>query len=214
MDRAQLKQRIVGAVVLAAVAVIVIPIVLNFGHEREWWGQRSAVPEPPQQGFVTRVLPLEQWSKQGESELAAGTAVLDKPPQPPATPPQRTAPAPAPSTGAAPPRNAAPVVVPAPSSSPSSKTSVPTVPAPTAPSRVSEAWVVQLGSFSSKKNAEALQAFLGKKGFRASVDHGMQGGDSVYRVRIGPEKERGRADSLRDRVERETQLRAIVLRYP
>lgn len=73
---------------------------------------------------------------------------------------------------------------------------------------------MQLGSFSSKKNADDLQAFLAKKGFRAFVDHSIQAGDSVYRVRLGPEGARARADTLRERVERETQLRAIVLRYP
>lgn len=217
VDRAQLKQRLVGAAVLIAVAVIVVPVVLNFGHEREWWGQRSAVPAPPPQGFVTRVLPLDQWSKAAESELAAGTAILDKPPEPPAA---ASVPVPAqpPAASSAPPAHQAssprsppsPPAPPAPPSPPAPTKPAPPVAFPPAPT----AWVVQLGSFSSKKNADDLSAFLAKKGFRAFVDHGAQGGDSVYRVRVGPEKDRGQADTLRERVERETQLRAIVLRYP
>lgn len=204
MERAHLKQRLVGAAVLVALAVIVVPIVLNFGHEREWWGQRSSVPEPPPQGFVTRVLPLEQWGRQAESDLANGAAVLDRPAQPPVTkdaPPATASSAktPAPKTAAPPPASTVP---PAPSA-----------PTPAAPAAAGE-WAIQLASFSSKKNADDLTAFLVQKGFRAFVEQGGQGGDKVYRVRIGPEKERERADALRERVERETQLRAIVLRYP
>lgn len=197
MERAHLKQRLVGAAVLVALAVIVVPIVLNFGHEREWWGQRSSVPEPPQ-GFVTRVLPLEQWGRQAESDLANGAAVLDRPAQPPATKD-------APPAAASSPKTAAP---------PSAAVSpAPSAPIPSAPAAADE-WVIQLASFSSKKNADDLAAFLVQRGFRAFVEQGGQGGDKVYRVRIGPEKERERADALRERVERETQLRAIVLRSP
>lgn len=199
MERAHLKQRLVGAAVLVALAVIVVPVVLNFGHEREWWGQRSSVPEPPPPGFVTRVLPLEQWGRQAESDLANGAAVLDRPAQPPV--PKDTPPAPAPSPKTSAPKTAAP---PPPA---------PSAPTPAAPAAAGE-WAIQLASFSSKKNADDLTAFLVQKGFRAFVEQGGQGGDKVYRVRIGPEKERERADALRERVERETQLRAIVLRYP
>ena len=203
VERAQIKQRIVGAAVLIALAVIVVPIVLNFGHEREWWGHRSSVPEPPPQGFVTRVLPLEQWSRQAKSDLATGTAMLDRPAQPPASP----APV-SPSTPVAKDAAPAPPVKNAPAAAPTAPATSATLAAG------AEAWVIQLGSFSTKKNADDLQAFLSKKGFRAFVEQGGQGGDNVYRVRIGPEKERERADALRERVEHETQLRAIVLRYP
>ncbi len=86
MERGLLKQRIVGGVVLVAVAVIVIPFVLDFGHEREWWGHGGGVPQAPEQGFVTRVLPLEDWAQQAEAELAAGTARIDAPLSPPAPP--------------------------------------------------------------------------------------------------------------------------------
>jgi len=219
MERAQLKQRLVGAAVLIAVAVIVIPFALDFGHERDWWGHRSSVPAPPAQGFVTRVLPLEQWSKQAESELATGTAPLDTPPQPPApvaapsAPPSKPAAPPsapaAPSAGAAPPAGP-----PATSPSTASAAVAPRPPAALTSPVQGEAWVVQLGSFSSKKNADDLLAFLDKKGFKGFVEHKAQGGDSVFRVRIGPERDKARAEALRDRVEREAQVRAIVLRYP
>lgn len=205
VERGLLKQRIVGGLVLVAVAVIVIPFVLDFGHEREWWGHHDNLPAPPEQGFVTRVLPLENWARQADAELAAGMESLDKPVAPPASAPAAVAPAspatakPAPTMTPAPPVASVPPSVPA---------------APAAGAAGGGAWVVQLGSFSSKKNADDLAEFLNKRGFRAFVERNAQGGDAVYRVRIGPEKERTGADALRARVERETQLRAIVLHYP
>ena len=194
MERGLLKQRIVGGVVLVAVAVIVVPYVLDFGNDREWWGQGAGVPEPPEQGFVTRVLPLEKWARQAESELAAGTARIDAPLSPPPAPDAPAAPALSPP--------APPPTVSAPAAQPADK------------SADKQEWVVQLGSFSSKKNADDLSGFLVKRGFRAFVERNIQSGDAVYRVRIGPETARARADTLRERVERETQLRAIVLQYP
>lgn len=190
---------------LVAVAVIVIPFVLDFGHEREWWGHPDNLPAPPEQGFVTRVLPLENWAQQADTELAAGMESLDKPVEPPASAPVAVAPASPTTAKPAPTMTPAPPVAPVPPSVPA---------APAAGAAGGGAWVVQLGSFSSKKNADDLAEFLIKRGFRAFVERNAQGGDAVYRVRIGPEKERARADTLRERVERETQLRAIVLHYP
>lgn len=205
VERGLLKQRIVGGLVLVAVAVIVIPFVLDFGHEREWWGHHDNLAAPPEQGFVTRVLPLENWAQQADTELAAGMESLDKPVAPPASAPVAVAPASPATAKPAPTMPPAPPVAPVPPSVPA---------APAAGAAGGGAWVVQLGSFSSKKNADDLAEFLNKRGFRAFVERNAQGGDAVYRVRIGPEKERTGADALRARVERETQLRAIVLHYP
>lgn len=207
VERGLLKQRIVGGLVLVAVAVIVIPFVLDFGHEREWWGHPDNLPAPPEQGFVTRVLPLENWARQADAELAAGMETLDRPIVSPA--PESAAPSPA--SPAVVLKSPAPAITPAPPVAPVP----PSVPAaPAAGAAGGGAWVVQLGSFSSKKNADDLVEFLVKRGFRAFMERNAQGGDAVYRVRIGPEQERVRADALRARVERETQLRAIVLHYP
>ncbi|MEK7323153.1 MAG: SPOR domain-containing protein [Pseudomonadota bacterium] len=215
MERGLLKQRIVGGLVLVALAVIVIPFVLDFGHEREWWGHRDNLSAPPEQGFVTRVLPLENWAQQADSELAAGMDTLDQPIVPP---PSKPAPAPVTSPAAVTPvspavalKSPTPTITSPPSVIPASP---PVSAVPAASAAGAGPWVVQLGSFSSKKNADDLGEFLSKRGFRAFVERNAPGGDAVYRVRIGPERERTRADALREQVERETQLRAIVLHYP
>ena len=193
MERSQFKQRIIGGLVLVALGAIVIPFLLNMHQEDQWWG-KGDIPKKPENGFVTRVLPLEEWSKQAHNELAEGAKQMN------------TAPPPAPSETSAPPSSptpAAPVTASKPASTP-----------PSAAAVVSEGWVVQLASFSSEKSAEDLRDRLLKKGYRAFVERLKQGSQTVYRVRIGPEPERAAADTLRDRVAHDLKLKAIVLPFP
>lgn len=63
------------------------------------------------------------------------------------------------------------------------------------------AWVVQIGSFGDRKNAEKEVASLKAKGFPAFVRRFVTAEDKVlYRVRIGPEKDRVRAEKLAERL--------------
>ena len=63
------------------------------------------------------------------------------------------------------------------------------------------AWVVQIGSFGDRKNAEKEVASLKAKGFPAFVRRFVTAEDKVlYRVRIGPEKDRSRAEKLSERL--------------
>jgi cell division protein FtsN len=84
--------------------------------------------------------------------------------------PARAAAPPPPSVGAAAPAAAAIVAVTAASASTSSQ---------------SGAWMVQLGSFASRANAERLAQQLRARGFQMSVSQGSTG-RRLYRVRAGP----------------------------
>ncbi|MCL5801829.1 MAG: SPOR domain-containing protein [Gammaproteobacteria bacterium] len=90
-------------------------------------------------------------------------------------------------------------------------------PAATAPSKERmniTAWIIQLGSFSSEQNALALRDQLRAKGYTAFVEKIKSGDSQLFRVRVGPELERARADALRDKLEKETKQKGIVERYP
>jgi DedD protein len=90
-------------------------------------------------------------------------------------------------------------------------------PAVTAPSKERmniTAWIIQLGSFSSEQNALALRDQLRAKGYTAFVEKIKSGDSQLFRVRVGPELERARADALRDKLEKETKQKGIVERYP
>ncbi|GJM04213.1 MAG: hypothetical protein DHS20C09_02040 [marine bacterium B5-7] len=76
------------------------------------------------------------------------------------------------------------------------------------------AWVVQLGSFSSKVNADKLNLTLRKSGFPAFVEPLEQNNEVAYRVRVGPELLRADADTLLKKIKENTKLDGIVLNYP
>ncbi len=65
------------------------------------------------------------------------------------------------------------------------------------------AWVVQVASLSSKASADDLVARLRKNGFRASAAE--QGG--VFKVSVGPELDRGIAESLKQRLSADAELK-------
>jgi cell division septation protein DedD len=71
-------------------------------------------------------------------------------------------------------------------------------------------WVVQVGVFSSQNNAEQLVFRLRDAGFRASSQSRQSGGNTVFRVLVGPEVSREAAMRVRDRIEAEQGIKGIV----
>ena len=56
-------------------------------------------------------------------------------------------------------------------------------------------WMVQLGSFGERENAERLAGRVTTFGFEPDVSTYQAGGRPMYRVRLGPYESRGRADA-------------------
>jgi len=180
------KQRVVGGLVLLAIGAIVIPFLLDMHRDGQWWGKAN-IPPKPANGFVTRVLPLDEWAQQTQSELAQ-TDPVQSPPVPEKVPS---------SASASPPPAAPPVATPVSAA----------VPAP-------EGWLVQLASFSSAANAEELRQRLQAKGYRVTVVALKQEGQPIFRVRIGPEAQRAAAEGLRERVAHDFKLKGLLMRSP
>ena len=77
------------------------------------------------------------------------------------------------------------------------------------------AWVVQVGSFSERKNADALSAKLKLAGFTTFVEQIVGDNAEVYRVRVGPELGKEKADAMKSKLQKELKLvKAIVVKYP
>ncbi|MGH8508101.1 MAG: SPOR domain-containing protein [Gammaproteobacteria bacterium] len=76
------------------------------------------------------------------------------------------------------------------------------------------AWAIQLGSFSSEENAKLLEQRLKKQGFKAFVEKLYMRPGTVFRVRVGPELDEGKAKLLQARLEKEISLKGILVRYP
>jgi len=224
------KQRVIGAVVLVALAVIFIPMLLE-SPEEELGPLGSNLPERPEMTVRDRVEPLTLPEPPPESEpaqvvleplpaddAAAGTAEPGEASQPPSgaqtssqTPPAASA---TPSIPTEEPAASRPAV-----SEPPVASAPPTSP-PAAAKQTPEAakplsgWVVQLAALSSKDNAMALRERLRGLGYTAFVEETTAAQGTQFRVRVGPELERANADNLRTRLEQQVQIKGIVMRYP
>jgi DedD protein len=63
-------------------------------------------------------------------------------------------------------------------------------------------WAVQLGSFSSKENADRLAANLRKQGYAAFLSQLSTSSGQLHRVRIGPQKDRQSAEAMASRLKK------------
>ncbi len=196
-----LKQRMVGALVLLALAVIFLPMLLSREDEQRRVvvdaPSMPAAPAMPQIEMQPVVVPEPQPLE--DEPLVAGDDVQAAEP---ATAPEAVpAPAPAPTPVAEP---AAPAVV-------QVKPSAPT-PAPTSrldANSLPISWSVQLASLSSRDGAQSLQKTLRSQGYNAYI----RTVDGMNRVFVGPLIERGEADRLRDQLNRQHKLNGFVVRF-
>jgi DedD protein len=215
------KQRLTGAVILVALFVLLVPELLT--------GPR--VPDthegaPTDEGMHRYTIDLDASAPRAQPDNAAAQAPVALPPvadnraQPgeaaaPAAP-VATEPA-APDTAAA---RAEPQKPPVPSQ-PVPTQSAPTQPAPTqsavtpAPTQAPLAagrgsFVVQLGTFGSRENADNLVRDMSAKGFAAFISPYAKEGHELYRVRVGPTRDRAAAEALAAQLRRVGQPSSIV----
>jgi DedD protein len=179
MDRG-LKERLIGAAVLVALGVWLIPWVLN-GPE----GDGGAEPEKLQLPAPTESTPLRTQTIH-LNEARDPATILPDGPVPAASPVAE----PAVSAGG---RDGGPVSeIPSPAP--------PAIPAPAqetvAPERAEGTWFVQVGSFGDAENARRLASRVSTYGFRAQVSVYAAGGREMHRVRVGPEGTRESAEAV------------------
>ena len=213
LDKAY-KQRMVGALVLVALAVIFLPML--FSRQDEQRQVTVEAPSAPQAPAVPQVqlepvaVPepqaLPQEPVPSDDEVAEQSAP---------SMPIAAAPAPAPAPTPAP---AAKPVAPAPVAKPAAAPAQPIAAAAAKPdttqSRVdanglSVSWSVQLASLSSREGAESLQKTLRSQGYNAYI----RSADGKNRVFVGPLIERAEADRLRDVLSRQQNLKGFVVRF-
>ncbi|SCY45893.1 MULTISPECIES: SPOR domain-containing protein [unclassified Pseudomonas] len=215
LDKAY-KQRMVGALVLVALAVIFLPMLFSRQDEqRQVTVDAPAAPQAPsvppvqvEPVAVPEPQALPQEPVPSDEELA----------EQPAAPSAPIAPAPATPAPAAPSKPAvAPVPVPAaPAIKPAPSQPITAAPAKpdTTQSRVdanglSVSWSVQLASLTSRESAENLQKTLRSQGYNAYI----RSADGKNRVFVGPLIERAEADRLRDLLSRQQNLKGFVVRF-
>lgn len=204
----RVRERLIGALVLVAIVVLVVPAILK--------GRDDAPAAPSEPASTRRVeVPI------GDSTPVPDDQVLVPEPAPPDVRPD-IAPTPAPgpdvTDGIAKPGVLSPPLPPpppAPMPKPKSSVTDPPAKAQTAPasSATTSAWAVQLGAFSNQSKAEQLVAELRKRRYAAFVLEYRAGGQVLYRVRVGPEQDRARAVEIASRLEKDG-FQPVVARHP
>jgi len=191
LEEGRLKQRLLGAVVLVALAVIFIPMLLSGGREMKMPVYGSNVPERP--ADITSI-------KHIDSET------LNKPAPTPVNPKR------IPIDHGLP----EPEIV----KEESKKSIVETIKDVTStkdiikPTIKETVWAVQVGSFSKRENALALKDKLQKHKMAAFVERLMNGSKPVYRVRVGPVLNHEQAEKLQQELLKDHKLKGLVVKHP
>ncbi len=233
------KQRLTGAVILVALFVLLVPELLtgpknaaNAPAQEEGLrsytidldapaapaGQQPAEPAvalpPVTQAPVSAGSEMAQPGEAAAPEAAPASAAASAPAANPASKPTPAATqSPGPAQSAAPAASPAAVVKPAPSATPpETHREVAAPPKDTRPaaSAGSGRFVVQLGSFGSRENAERLVREMTAKGFATFIAPITTNGRELYRVRVGPTKDRASAEALATQLKRVGQSGSIV----
>jgi DedD protein len=199
------KRRLVGAAVVVALIVIFVPMLLEKPNP-DGLGDPIVIPDEPKVEAPAVA-----------DELEPLTVENLAPPLPAPEPPTGgSVSAPvveAPVSGFAQPSGPTSAPPPAQTSSPAASVDLaPSGAAPIPPGTAS--WVVQVASLGSPDAAKSLQDRLRGEGFTAFVERAMVSGKQYYRVRVGPEIERARADSLAAQLQNLTGNKPLVQRYP
>lgn len=206
-----MKERLTGAIILVALIVLLVPELLTGPVRSAPRVATAAAAEGAPLRSYTINLADDAPSRSASPEasgpaqpapLSAPAAAQSAPPvsaehsgttsaAPAAQPPA----AHAPGSASAPPGATAPRPARVPSSAPARQASA----APAPGSGGAEQWVVQLGSFASRANAEHLAQQVRAGGFQASVSQAATG-RKLYRVRVGPVRDRAAAGDLAARL--------------
>lgn len=87
-------------------------------------------------------------------------------------------------------------------------------PASAMPAGRAGGWAVQLGAYSHKADAQALDRKLHATGFDGYIDSVQSGGRTLWRVRVGPQTQRADAEKLRDEVKAKLKMAGVVVTVP
>jgi DedD protein len=197
------KQRLTGAVILVALVVLLVPELLlteprdahpTADNSSDEGLRRYTIDLDAQEGGGQPMAPASDHAPVALPEVATP---MSAPPEAAAPVTSAAAPAPAPAPQPAPPVTANPMA-------PTNNL------AAAAPRTEPGTFVVQLGSFGSRENAERLVRDMTAKGFATFIAPITSNGRELYRVRVGPTRDRASAEALATELKRVGQSGSIV----
>ena len=178
MDQ-QLKERLIGIIVLVLFAVIFIPMFFT-GTNDSILKNEENVSISKESEFISKLKPMTDTATDSNTENIELAPVVEE--------------------------SLAPVVEEIPFNQEMLKTDT-----------VGQMnWVVQVGSFSNKDNAEKLNQKVKKAGFRSFVNPITQNNKIMHQVCLGPEYDEVDANKLREEIKNKIKLEnePIVKKYP
>jgi len=72
-------------------------------------------------------------------------------------------------------------------------------------------WFVQVGNFGQEENAVSLQTKIKRQGFPVTISKISGDAGLVYKVRIGPELDRERAEIMQEQVYKRNNIKGMVI---
>ena len=188
-----MKERLTGAIILVGLIVVLVPELLSgpIRPAARAHGPGSSAEEPPLRSYT---ISLADEAHGGSGTAQPQPAGAPSPLAPAAAEPAAAQPAtpsaPAPQPVAVPPAKTA--AVPSEHKPPASP---PPTAATTAAAPSAAGWVVQLGSFANRSNADRLAQQVRSLGYPVSVSRGTTG-RRLYHVQVGPTPERTAAEQM------------------
>jgi DedD protein len=206
--RYTLKHRLIGAAVLAAVAVLLLP---SFFKEKSEYqvstksqipaspnvlAEEFKAPQPvpniePAPAPETMFVPSESASELPPSEVLGSAALA--------------------TSSSASVSSAASTKVVSSAVTAQAASSVPAM--PLNQKGLPDAWVVQVGSFTTKEAANKLRDDLQADGQKAYVRTTTSGNSAISRVYIGPKLDKNQALALKEQMDRRLKVKSMVMRF-
>ncbi|MCW8944296.1 MAG: SPOR domain-containing protein [Sedimenticola sp.] len=191
-----LKKRLVGATVLVSLVVIFVPMLLDDDPVIETGIYKTNIPPMPERDYSSRVVPSD------DDNLAIPPAER-RPEIVPLKRPVASDTSPAkPATSAAQNTNTESAAADAP---------------PVQPRVGLTAWVVQVGSFSSRENAEKLVSQIREMKYAAFMEQADVDGKTHFRVKVGPEIDHKLAEKMLTKLNKDLKplnLKGSIKSYP
>jgi DedD protein len=179
------KHRIVGAIILVALVVIFVPMLLN---ENEPPPELKGVRETPPRGATeTKVIvtPVAAEEAKPRQNPEAVTKTETTPAIVESAPKPETKPAPVEKPAKAP-----------------------------AADKITQGWVVQVGTFSNTENANHLRDKLKSHGHTVHTESVTLAGKKALRLRVGPFSNKELAVKAQAQINKELHVQGVVQSYP
>ena len=190
-----LKQRLVGAIVLVVLGIVILPMLLE-----------RTEPLKPEPEITNIRLPAGQKEVKSERRQAIPEEVTARYESPEKSPATRT---PDPVFQ----KEKKPAVV---SQEKEKNTTIKNKPEnrsnkPLVKTENSRQWAVQLGSFSSRENANRLVHRLESEKLSAYFEKLESNGKTIYRVRVGPFDTKQKTEKMKEKLDRQEKLKTLIV---